>query len=317
MSDALAPRVSQETSVDLIVDGEVVRSATGADSEPLDWASSDLRPYAGKKARIQIVDMNTGGWGHVMADRFTAADKPAKSVVQRADWADYGKDYYAAVSWENALGGKRYMIGWMNNWDYGQSIPTSPWRSAQSVPRELALHTINGQIRLTSKPVGSLESLRNKRPATASGVTVKSTSKPLIGPGAKGRALDIEATFSLKDADRFGLKVRTGTDGEETVIGYDTTTQELYVDRTRSGVGDFNSTFPGVQTAPLKPKNGKVKLRILVDWSSVEVFGGNGEAVITDQIFPDPSSTGVEVFAEGGTATLDHMQAWQLKSIWR
>ncbi|WP_371582796.1 GH32 C-terminal domain-containing protein [Streptomyces sp. NBC_01314] len=317
LSDTKAPRVSQETSVNLIVDGEVVRSVTGADSESLDWASFDLRPYVGKKAQIQVVDMNSAGWGHLMADQFTTADKPAKSVVQRADWADYGKDYYAAVSWENAPGGKRYMIGWMNNWDYGQSIPTSPWRSAQSVPREMALRTVDGQIRLTSKPVGSLESLRQKRPATASGITVRNTSKPLIGRGVQGKALDIEATFSLKDADRFGLKVRTGAGGEETVIGYDTTTQELYVDRSRSGVGDFNSTFPGVQTAPLKAKNGKVKLRILVDWSSVEVFGGNGEAVITDQIFPDPSSTGVEVFADGGTATLDHLQAWQLKSIWR
>ncbi|MCK8436583.1 glycoside hydrolase family 32 protein [Streptomyces sp. D2-8] len=317
LSDAEAQPVSQETSVNLVVDGKVVRSATGADSETLDWASFDLRPYAGKRAQIQVVDMNTAGWGHVMADQFTAADKPALSAVQRADWADYGKDYYAAVSWENAPGGKRYMIGWMNNWDYGQSTPTSPWRSAQSIPREMALRTINGQIRLTSKPVRSLESLRNKRPATASGVTVKSTSKPLISRAAKGKALDIEATFSLKDADRLGLKVRTGAGGEETVIGYDTTTQELYVDRTRSGAVDFNSTFPGVQTAPLKPKNGKVTLRILVDWSSVEVFGGNGEAVITDQIFPDPSSTGVEVFAEGGTAILDHMQAWHLESIWR
>ncbi|MER5214611.1 GH32 C-terminal domain-containing protein [Streptomyces sp. NPDC002838] len=315
LSDSQAQRVSQETSVNLIVDGEVVRSASGADSETLDWTSFNMRPYLGKKAQIQIRDMNTAGWGHVMADQFTAADKPALSVVQRADWTDYGKDYYAAVSWENAPGGKRYMIGWMNNWDYGQSIPTSPWRSAQSVPREMALRTINGQVRLISKPVGSLESLRTKRPATASGVTVKSTSKPLTA--AKGKALDIEATFSLKDADRFGLKVRTGAGGQETVIGYDTTTQELYVDRTRSGAGDFNSTFPGVQTAPLAAKNGKVKLRILVDWSSVEVFGGNGEAVITDQIFPDPSSTGVEVFAEGGTATLNHLQAWQLKSIWR
>ncbi|MEU3935861.1 GH32 C-terminal domain-containing protein [Streptomyces sp. NPDC029044] len=317
LSDTRAARVSQETAVNLIVDGKVVRSATGADSEILDWASFDLRPYAGKKARIQVVDKNTAGWGHVLADRFTAADEPAKSVVQRADWADYGKDYYAAVSWEGAPGGKRYMIGWMNNWDYGQSVPTSPWRGAQSIPREMALRTVDGRIRLTSKPVGSLESLRQKRPATASGLTLTSTSKPLTGPGAKGRALDIEATFSLKDADRFGLKVRTGAGGEQTVIGYDTTTQELYVDRTRSGAGDFNSTFPGVQTAPLKAENGKVKLRILVDWSSVEVFGGDGEAVITDQVFPDPSSTGVEVFAEGGTATLDVLRAWQLGSVWR
>ncbi|KOV97538.1 glycosyl hydrolase family 32 [Streptomyces sp. NRRL B-1140] len=315
LSDSPAQRVSQETSVNLIVDGKVVRSATGTDSEALDWASFDMRPFAGKQARIQIRDMNTGGWGHVLADRFTAADQPAKSVVQRADWADYGRDYYAAVSWEDAPGGKRYMIGWMNNWDYGQSVPTTPWRGAQSIPREMALRTIGGRIQLTSKPVGSLESLRMTDPAAASSLSVKSTSKSLTGFGAQGKALDIEATFSLGDANRFGLKVRTGAGGEETVIGYDTTTQELYVDRTRSGAGDFNRTFPGVQTAPLKAEKGKVRLRILVDWSSVEVFGGSGEAVITDQIFPDPSSTGVEVFAEGGTATLDRMQAWKLTSI--
>ncbi|MGC5410136.1 GH32 C-terminal domain-containing protein, partial [Streptomyces sp. DT225] len=112
----------------------------------------------------------------------------------------------------------------------------------------------------------------------------------------------------------FGLKVRTGADGEETVIGYDTTTQQLYVDRTRSGAVDFSDTFAGVQRAPLHAVNGKVKLRIVVDWSSVEVFGGDGEAVITDQVFPDPSSRGVEVFAENGSVKLDHARVWHLGS---
>jgi levanase len=314
LSDTKAQPVSDETAVNLIVDGEVVRSATGANSETLDWASFDLRPYLGKQARIQIVDMNTGGWGHVLADRFTTADAPARSVLQRADWADYGKDYYAAVSWEDAPGGKRYMIGWMSNWDYAGAVPTSPWRGAQTVPREMALRTIDGRVRLTSTPVNSLRSLRRQGPATAAGVTVTSTSQPLIGAAAQGEALDIEATFSLEDAERFGLKVRTGAQGEETVIGYDATTQELYVDRTRSGAVDFHGTFPGVQRAPLKPENGKVRLRILVDRSSVEVFGGSGEAVITDQIFPDPDSRGVRVFAENGSARLDTARVWHLGS---
>lgn len=314
LSDTRAQPVSQETSVNLIVDGKVVRSATGSHSETLDWASFDLRPYAGKQARIQLVDRNTAGWGHLLADRFTAADAPAKSVVQRADWADYGKDYYAAVSWEDAPDAKRYMIGWMNNWDYSGAVPTAPWRGVQSIPREMGLRTVDGRLRLTSRPVSSVASLRQKPPASAAGVTVRNTSRPLIGPAAQGKALDIEATFSVKDAHRFGLKVRTGANGEETVIGYDTTTQELYVDRTHSGAVDFNSTFPGVQRAPLKAGNGKVRLRILVDWSSVEVFGGNGEAVITDQIFPDPAAQGVQVFAENGAVKLDSAVVWHLGS---
>lgn len=178
----------------------------------------------------------------------------------------------------------------------------------------MALRTVDGRIRLTSEPVNSVTSLRQEPPATAAGVTVTNTSQPLSDPAVQGKALDIEATFSLADADRFGLKVRTGANGEETVIGYDTTTEELYVDRTHSGAVDFNSTFPGVQTAPLKAENGKVKLRILVDWSSVEVFGGNGEAVITDQIFPDPAGEGVQIFAENGSAKLDEAVVWQLDS---
>ncbi|MFJ9036751.1 GH32 C-terminal domain-containing protein [Streptomyces sp. NPDC102406] len=314
LSDTKARPVSQETAVNLLVDGTVVRTATGSDTETLDWASFDLRPYKGKKAQVQIVDMNTAGMGHVLADQFTAADAPAKSVVQRAHWADYGKDYYAAVSWENAPGDKRYMIGWMNNWEYGGAIPTTPWRSAQSIPRQMALRTVDGRIRLTSEPVNSLKSLRQRTAVTATGVTVKNTAQPLGGRPAAGKALDIEATFSLGDADRFGLKVRTGAGGEETVIGYDPTTQELYVDRTRSGAVDFSDAFPGVQRAPLKPTNGKVKLRVLVDWSSVEVFGGDGEAALTDQIFPDPASQGVEVFAENGSATLDQARIWHLDS---
>jgi levanase len=313
LSDTQVRPGAEETAVNLVVDGQVVRSVTGSDSETLDWASFDMRPYRGKKAQIQLVDLNTGGWGHILADRFTTADAPALSVLQRADWADYGKDYYAAVSWENAPGSKRHMIGWMSNWDYAGATPTTAWRGAQSIPRQMALRTVDGRVRLTSEPVTSVKSLRQD-PASATPTVVTNTSQALIGPAAHGKALDIEATFSLKDAERFGLKVRTGTAGEETVIGYDTTTQELYVDRTRSGAVDFNSTFPGVQAAPMKAANGKIKLRILVDWSSVEVFGGSGEAVITDQIFPDPASQGVEVFAENGSVKLDKATVWHLDS---
>ena len=65
----------------------------------------------------------------------------------------------------------------------------------------------------------------------------------------------------------------------------------------------------------LVSKDGRVQLHIFVDWSSVEVFGGDGQAVITDQIFPMPSSDGLALFANGGTAKVS-LRIWQLKSIW-
>jgi levanase len=132
----------------------------------------------------------------------------------------------------------------------------------------------------------------------------------------RGRALEIKATLRLGEAERAGLKVRAGGD-EETVIGYDADARELYVDRTHAGRSDFSRDFAGVQRAPLTARRGRVRLRILVDWSSVEVFADRGQRVITDQIFPASSSDGVGLFAEGGSAAVDALTIRRMRSSWR
>ena len=65
------------TCVNVLVDGKVVRSATGREDETLSTLTFDLGDYAGKKARIQIVDDVTGGWGHILADHFVLSDTAA------------------------------------------------------------------------------------------------------------------------------------------------------------------------------------------------------------------------------------------------
>ena len=89
------------------------------------------------------------------------------------------------------------------------------------------------------------------------------------------------------------------------------------MDRTKSGQVAFSNLFPSREAAPLSAKNGRVTLHIFVDWSSVEVFAeGDGQAVITDQIFPMPSSDGLALFANGGNAKLVSLHIWPLRSIW-
>ncbi len=303
------------TAVNLIVDGKVVASATGSNSADLTWNSWDTSAYLGKQARIQIVDHNTDGWGHILADDFTAADEPALSTLQRAHWVDYGEDFYAAVTYNDAPGGRRVMLAWMNNWNYAQAVPTSPWRSADAFPRQLSLQTVNGRIQLVQQPVSELKTLRDAGssiPATP----VDSGSTPL---GVHGSTLELKAELTPGTADRFGLDVRTGA-GQRTRIGYDTTTGEVYLDRTASGLVDFDPTFPGVQRAPLALDGEPLSLHVLVDASSVEVYAENArgeQVVLTDQVFPDPASTGVTIFAANGTATLNRLQAWQLSSMWK
>jgi fructan beta-fructosidase len=291
------------------------------------WECPDLfaLPVDGDPANtrwVLIVNINPGGVaggsaGQYFVGRFDGTTFTPDGVPNdSALWLDYGKDFYAAVTFNDVprADGRRVLLGWMNDWEYANRIPTSPWRSAMSVPRALALKTTSAGIRLVQQPVAELERLRGRATRVAARA-IPTGSTSLAAQGVRGNALEIVAELEAGTASEFGLTVRAGG-GEETVIGVDPTSRQLFVDRTRSGDVSFHKDFPGRQTAPLALENGRVRLRVLVDWSSVEVFADDGRTVITDQIFPAPTSDDVRLFARGGTARLVSLEAWPLASVW-
>jgi len=124
-------------------------------------------------------------------------------------------------------------------------------------------------------------------------------------------AQEIKTEFVLDTAREFGIKICRG-DTEETVVGYDTQTQELFVDRQESGDNTFSSRFAGVHRAPLPPEGGKIRMHIFVDSCSVEVFGNYGHTVISDLIFPRSQSTRLEYYVRGGDVRLNKLEIWKL-----
>jgi fructan beta-fructosidase len=229
---------------------------------------------------------------------------------------DYGPDFYAAISWNNLpeSDGRRLWIGWMSNWMYANQEPTAPWRTAQSVPRSVHLRTVGGRIRMVQNPVEELTRLRRDH-VRLSGVEVAPGLASLGDRGIRGKTLELRAEFEAGDAEAFGFKVRVGPE-EETIVGYDRRSQMLFVDRTNAGEDDFHARFAARHEAPFALIDGKLRLHVLVDWSSVEVFANDGTVVFTSRIFPEPASDGVAVFSEGGTARLVSLDAWNLASIW-
>ena len=230
-------------------------------------------------------------------------------------WTDYGTDFYAAISWSNIPpdDGRRLWLGWMSNWKYAGVKPTSPWRSAQSVPRSVELATVDGSLRMIQKPIVELQQLRNGHRRVENLVISENLS--LDDRGIYGKAYELKLTLEAGTAEDFGLLVRSGGD-ERTRIGYDTGREVLYIDRRQSGEVDFHERFATVSEAPLSIGEDPLELHILVDWSSVEVFAQGGRKVFTTRIFPDPESQGVSLFSEGGEATLRHLDFWTLDSIW-
>ena len=59
---------SKRTRIELLIGDQVERTASGRESEALEWENWDVSEFIGKTARIRIVDRSSGGWGHILID---------------------------------------------------------------------------------------------------------------------------------------------------------------------------------------------------------------------------------------------------------
>jgi fructan beta-fructosidase len=289
------------------------------------WECPDLfeLPVEGTEGEsrwVLQVDVNPGSVAGGSGGQYFVGHFDGKKFVQdpltKGDtlWVDYGRDFYAVQSYSNipTSDGRRIWIAWMNNWDYANAIPTSPWRSAMTIPREVRLTKTSDGPRLRQVPVKELESLRRNRIRLADVIITEAEG---LRPDFRGSVYELMAVFELVDANEVGINIRKG-EQVQTVVGYDVKQQELFIDRTQSGAVTFDSAFATVQRGPLKSVENTVRLHLFVDISSVEVFGNGGILTATDRIFPPDDSEGLEVYARGGTARLVSLDIWKLDSIW-
>ncbi|KAK9473861.1 glycosyl hydrolase [Dipodascopsis tothii] len=298
-----------ETAMNLVVNGAVVRTTTGVSGGDVIWEQWDTSDLIGKSGYIEIVDKSTGGYGHLQVGQILFSNS---SLPPEANWVDHGPDYYAAATYNGLSTYERVSVGWMSSWAYGAEIPTTPWRSAMSVPRLMTLKTISGAAKLVQQPQMNLASLEKTKPYSK---TWSNLSKQNVTLPVTGKLFDITLQFTPVSG-KFGIDVRTDGKTQRTSIGYDPAKATMFVDRQASGDVEFSTSFPGVYYGPLsKQKDGSVKLRILLDWSSVEVFGNVGESVITAQIFPSSADTKLALFSTG-TAKNVSLKVTPVTSAW-
>ncbi|RYP54541.1 hypothetical protein DL768_000743 [Monosporascus sp. mg162] len=240
---------------------------------------------------------------------FNGTTFTADPVELATMWLDYGRDFDGALSWENVpvSDGRRILAAVMNS--YGDHPPTTTWKGMLSFPRTLKLKQMDGKLRFLQQPVEEL--LR-------AGTQLTHITNQTIAPGETllsdyhGRALDIRVSFVPGADSTLSLAVRKGK-SEQTLITYAQSSGALSVDRSMSGNILYDPAAGGVHTTTFLPHiSDVVQLRVLVDECSVEVYGGEGQAVISDLIFPSTTSDGLSLTTSGGSAVI---QAVEVRGI--
>ncbi len=286
------------------------------------WECPDLFPLpmdGGQVRWVLSVNINPGGIaggsgnqyfvGRFDGKRFTN-DNPAPQTL----WADYGKDFYASQSYSDipAADGRRIWLGWFSNWLYAGKEPTSPWRCAQSIPRVLTLKNVRDSIRLMQAPIAELAALRGEN-WHFDDADIAEVNRRL--GEFRSETYEIDVSFDPGTADEVGFQLRKGN-AEQTLAGCNFKKAEVFIDRTKSGTVSFSGDFAGWHAGPMGLGAHRIRLRIFVDRSSVELFADDGETVISDRIFPSLGSDRLQVYAAGGGAKVVSLDVWKLKSAW-
>ncbi len=234
-------------------------------------------------------------------------ENPANTIFKQ----DYGTDYYAAVTYHNTPNKQPVAIGWINNWNYANDIPTTPWKSAMALPRKLSLKKINNQWQLLQELEGDLATLRGTR-TTLNNIKVSSNyTLPF-----KSQTFEMDCVIQSSNGEA-GIKIAVGN-GHYFTIGYDGNTQTLFTDRSHVGTTFFNKNFDSLAICKVKVPliNGNLKLHIFYDKSIVEIYANDGIAVFTVQLFPNESYTGIELYSNGQPAVFKSINIWKINSIW-
>lgn len=292
------------------------------------WECPDLFPLEVKNSDetkwVLIVNVNPGAPAGGSGTQYFVGNFDGRCFRTDQEvtlWMDYGKDNYAGVTWNNAPDERRILIGWMNNWQYANEVPTEGWRGAATFPRELGLVKVMDRYFLTSNPVRETEKLyRNKvdlKKLKISGI--QSISNKIPFPKAP---IEITLTFDLTNKTKMGFPNKYGitlknSKGEYYTVSYDNIDRCFYADRTHATGENFSSSFPSLHYAPYIIREPAVTWRMIIDVSSVELFAADGKVVVTDLVFPSVIFDEIGLFAENGQIEVSKVTVRELNSIWK
>lgn len=218
-------------------------------------------------------------------------DEQTGELVEEAIQAiDYGIDFYATQTLETP-DGRRVMVAWMQNWDTTSVGGGMPWFGQMTLPRELSVR----DGRLYQWPVREIEEARRNRVAYEN-VTVEGVCEL---EGIRGRCVDLSLVVRPADASNpyREFYVRFAQRGRfHSSLCFRTGDEMLKIKRKHSGL---RRAVVKDRKCKVPIYDGTLRLRMILDRFSVEVFVGEGERAMTMTIPTDPTFDEITFFSVG------------------
>jgi len=212
---------------------------------------------------------------------------------------DYGKNYYATQTWSNIPedDGRTIQIAWMR----GGKFPKMPFNGQMTFPSELSLTKFNSGYKLIRKPVAEIETLHGKHYKWENKLLIPGLNENKVKK-VKGDCLHIIGEFDIKSSDNFGFMLRH--------------------DKKKPGVEILYNVKRGTltvlgSTVPLMPIDNKIKLEILLDRTSIEIYANDGQAVVSNCFTPEEGADDVVLYTNGGELGVIKLDVYKMKSAWR
>ena len=263
------------------------------------WECPDFFPLDGKHVLfVSPQDMLPEGFeyhnGNGTVCQIGTFDEEKKRFVAEHDQAiDYGIDFYAPQTILTP-DGRRVMIGWMQNWDTCKvtGYEERPWFGQMSLPRELTIR--NG--RLYQQPIRELQLYRSRK-VEYKDVLLKGKREL---NGIEGRT--VELYLSIRPEDRNDPYIKFfmyfAQNGQyHSILSFRPYESLLKIDRKFSG---SRRAYIHQRRCQVARQDGEIRLHVILDRFSVEVFINDGEQVMTATILTDADARGISFEADGG-----------------
>lgn len=186
------------------------------------------------------------------------------------NFADFGHDFYAAVSFSDIpeAQNRKIWLGWMNSHHYAKNTPTSPWRGAMTIPRELGICRTSKGYKLIQKPISEVAQFL--RP------TANSENIDKFSLGIYEQTADSSRSFEI---------VLSYESGEEFRFSYNAQTRTFHINRAKSFLATSIPELTNYATANRISLDAEIQIMIIIDRFSLEIFVDGGIQVFSEICF--------------------------------